>query len=286
MNDNEEIVMGNGRKNNLISQAQQNNPIPQEYIDSEFVIPTEIISLASKGIYYIKGQNQVKIKYMTADAEDILYSPELINSGKVLDVILKEGIVDSNNLDPDDMLSGDRNQLLLELRKTGLGDDYKPGKMKCPSCKEEHAPTINLNDFTIKSASEDCDEKGWHEVILPVTKKNIKFRFMTGHDEKAISKSKKTIPGKSKIKYDKLVTERYLRQIMEIDGITDKIYIKKFIGIMPLKDSAFLREYIKRIEPGLNTMVTLECDKCGHVYEHDIVLNPIKLFYPDAEIDE
>jgi hypothetical protein len=98
---------------------------------------------------------------------------------------------------------------------------------------------------------------------------------------------KKALPGaqKTKINYEKNVTERYLRQIMEVDNITDKGYIKKFIGIMPMKDSAFFREYAKRVEPGIDTKVTLECDKCFHTYEEEISLNPIKLFYPDSEFE-
>ncbi len=274
----DEIVMGGGQKGKV---TPTNQSIPKEFHDTEFVVPTETIQLASEGVCYQNGQKTVKIKYMTADAEDILYSPELINSRRVLDVVLREGVLDSGGLDVDDMLSGDRNQLLLELRKTGLGNDYKPGKMKCPSCGEEHEPTIDLNLFTAKGVLEDPDEKGEFEVCLPVTKKKIKFRFMTGQDEKAIGKSGKTLPGKTKIKYEKLVTERYLRQIMELDGNRDKGYIKKFISIMPLKDSAFLREYVKRVEPGLNTKIDLECDKCGHIYEKEVGLDPFRLFYPD-----
>ena len=168
-----------------------NSQVPQEFIDDEFEIPTEIVNLPSKGVFYPGGQSQVKIKYLTADAEDIIFSPDLINSGRVLDVLLNEGIVE------------------------------------------------------------------------------------------VLSKTVST-PGKSKIKYNKLVTARYVRQIMEIDGNRDKGYVKKFIGFMPLKDSTFLREYIKVIEPGFDFKVDLECPHCGTVHSIDVVLNPIKLFYPDA----
>ena len=275
------IIVG-GAKNVQNTNAN----IPEEFIEKTFVVPTETIPLPSQGMFYPNGQKTVKIKYMTADAEDILFSPELISSGKVLDVVLTEGVVDSQ-VSVEDMVSGDRNSILLELRKTGLGSEYKPGKMKCPSCGEMHEPTINLDDFKLRAASETPDASGWFAVELPVTKKTIKFRILNGQDEKFLSKTPKSLPGqKNKIKYNKTVTERYIRQIMEVDNTTDKGYIKKFIGIMPLKDSAFLREYIKRVEPGVDTTANVECDKCGHVYEEEIVLNPIKLFYPDANTDE
>jgi len=283
MADNDEIITGGTKKN---PQANQN--IPNEFVENEFVVPTETIQLASGGVLYPSGQKTVKIKYMTADAEDILYSSELIQSGKVLEVVLSEGVV-PGGMDVDDMLSGDRNQILVELRKTGLGSDYFPGKKKCPSCKEDHEPMVNLDDLKIKPLLETPDGDGFFDVILPVTKKKVKFRFLNGQDEKYLSKSSggKNVPGpKNKIKYTKLITERYLRQIMEIDGNRDKGYIKKFIAIMPLKDSAFFREYVKKMEPGIDTSVVLECDKCGHVYDSEIALNPIKLFYPNADTEE
>lgn len=283
MAEDKDIIVG-GHKN-----APSTQQIPQEFIEKEFVVPTETVHLASEGILYPNGQKTVKIKYMTASAEDILFSSELIQSGKVLEVVLKEGVVDAGGMDVDDMLSGDRNQLLIELRKTGLGTDYFPGKKKCPSCKEEHDPCVNLDDLKVKKLLETPDGDGFFEVTLPVTKKKIKFRFLNGQDEKFLSKAssnKGGITQKNKIQYNKLVTERYVRQIMEIDGNRDKGYIKKFIGIMPMKDSAFFREYVKKMEPGIDTTVTLECDKCGHVYDSEITLNPIKLFYPNAEVDE
>jgi len=274
------------------SGANQNSgqSVPKEFIEDDFQVPTQIIELASAGILYPSGQKTATIKYMTADAEDILYSAELIQSGKVLEIVLQEGVIDAGGLSVDDMLSGDRNQLLIELRKTGLGSEYYPGKMKCPSCKEEHEPMVNLDDIKVKKILEAPDNDGFFEVILPVTKKKLKFRFLNGQDEKYLSKasaSNKNVPGaKNKVKYTKLVTERHIRQIMEIDGNRDKGYIKKFVGIMPLKDSAFLREYIKKMEPGVDTTVTIECDKCGHVYDSEISLNPIKLFYPNAETED
>lgn len=265
-----------------LQQEVKKSQVPQEFIDDEFEIPTEIVNLPSKGIFYPGGQDKVKIKYLTAEAEDIIFSPELINSGRVLDVLLNEGVVDSYGLNLEDMVVSDRNAVILELRKTGFGEDYETDEQTCPACSEKYSPTIDLGEVEQKAASEAPDQNGEFSVVLPVTKKNVKFRMLNGQDEKILSKSVST-PGKSKIKYNKMVTTRYTRQIMEIDGVRDKTYIKKFVGFMPLKDSTFLREYIKRVEPGFDLNVTLECPHCGDVHDKEIVLNPVKLFYPDAD---
>jgi len=264
-----------------IQQEAKSAQVPNEFLETEFEIPTETVVLPSGGIFYPGGQTQVVIKYLTAEAEDIIFSPELINSGKVLDVLLSEGIVNSYGLKTEDMLVADRNAIILELRKTGFGSDYEVGDQSCPSCSKKFTPTIDLDEVQYKAASEAPDSMGEYTVVLPVLKKTIKFRLLNGADEKLLSKTVSTT-GKSKLKYNKMVTQRYLRQIMEVEGNRDKTYINKLIGFMPLKDSAFLREYIKRVEPGFDLNVTLECPHCGHIHDEEIVLNPVKLFYPDA----
>lgn len=256
--------------------------VPSQFIDDEFEIPTEVVNLPSGGKFYPGGQSQVKIKYLTAEAEDIIFSPELINSGKVFDVLLEHGIADSYGLKPGDMLVADRNAIIVELRKTGFGEDYNMGEISCPSCSEKDSPNVSLDDIVFKGASEDADINGEFTVVLPVTKKSIKFRLLNGEDEKVLSKSSSK-KGSGKIKYNKLITQRYIRQIMEIDGNRDKTYISKFIGFMPLKDSVFLREYIKRVEPGFDFNATVECPHCGTVHDKEVTLSPVNLFYPDAE---
>ncbi len=70
--------------------------------------------------------------------------------------------------------------------------------------------------------------------------------------------------------------------LMEVNGNRDKLHIKKFISIMPMKDSAFFREYLRRIEPGLDLSYDFDCPNCGHVDSRDMPVTP-KLFYPDLE---
>jgi len=128
--------------------AQEHN-IPKEYLDNEFQVPTETVGLPSRGVFYPNKKDSVTIKYLTAEEDDILYSPELIKSGRVLDVLLDKAVKDVD-LRPEDMLSGDRNFLLVEIRKTGLGNDYVPGEVTCPSCTETYTPTIDLSKLGVK----------------------------------------------------------------------------------------------------------------------------------------
>lgn len=282
-NHNEEVNMQQQPK--TAQDIAKEHNIPEQYLETEFQVPTETVELPSRGMFYPNNKSTVTIKYLTAEEDDILYSPDLIKSGRVLDVLLDKAVMD-RDLRPEDMLSGDRNYVLIEMRKTGLGSDYVPGEITCPKCGQVHEPTIDLDKLKPKVLEIAPDSSGEYEVQLPIIKANIKFRLLTGKDEKRLSKTAeaggKRAGGAGGIKVAKLVTEKYVMQIMEVNGNRDKLHIKKFISIMPMKDSAFFREYLRRIEPGLDLSYEFECPSCGEIDIRDIPVTP-KLFYPDLD---
>ena len=258
--------------------------LPKEFIDTEFMVPTEEIELPSMGVFYPNGKKAVTVKYLTAEEDDVLFSPELIKSGRVLDALLQIVVLDKD-LNPDDMLVGDRNTILIHVRKTGMGEDYRPGKMTCPSCNEQYEPVVNLNLLKLKYLEIKPDERGEYDFLMPIIKKNIKFRFLNGRDENKITKATQVTKkgGSSNFKVSKAVTERYRLQIMEVEGNRDKIYISKFVSAMPMKDSLVFREYVKLISPGIDFNYEFDCTNCGHHYEDEVPVT-YRLFYPNADL--
>lgn len=277
--ENEKIILGgnSGGNNN-----NNNTPYAGVPMDDEFKTPTEDIDLPSRGVFYPGKKSTVKIKYLTAEEDNILFSTDLIKSGKVLDVLLEQAILDKD-LRPEDMVSGDRNYLLIEVRKTGFGNEYKPGVITCGSCGQDDKPTVDLSKLKPRMLEVMPDENGWYPVELPLTKINIKFRLLRGSDEKRLAKLIETSqkkPGGAKV--SRLITERYLLQIMEVNGNKDKTYISKFINAMPTKDSLFFREYNRQIEPGIDLDYEFECPYCNHLEIKNVPINS-RLFYPDVE---
>lgn len=273
MSDNDKISLG-GAGNS----GNQN----RSSVDDEFKVPSEEVELPSRGVFYPNGKSTVTIKYLTASEDDILFSTDLIKSGKVLDVLLEHSILDKD-LRPEDMVSGDRNYLLIEIRKTGFGSEYNPGEIICGGCNQDYSPTVDLDKLKPKMIETMPDEKGWYAVELPITKIPIKFRLLRGSDEKRLSKMIEVSQKKAgQFKVSKLITERYLLQIMEVNGNTDKLYISKFINAMPTKDSLFFREYNRQIEPGIDLDYEFECPHCGHTEMKTVPINS-KLFYPDVD---
>lgn len=260
----------------------ENAGIPKEFMDTEFMVPTDDIELPSQGKYYPNGQKSVKVKYLTAEDENILTTPELIKNGKVLDVLLEHAIVD-RELRPDDMLTGDRNAVLLSLRSTGYGDDYEV-KMNCPECTEQYTTKVQISSLKYKTMDTEPDQNGEFSVELPKMKMLVKFRLLTGKDENYLTKKVESIKKlKKNVITSSLLTERFILQIMEINGNRDKIYISKAISAMPIADSYYLREYIGLIEPGIDMEHDFECTNCGHSYT-DAVPITAKLFWPNAKV--
>ena len=66
--------------------------------DSKF--PTEVVELPSKGYFYPEenplSTGKVEMKYMTAKEEDILTSPNLMQQGTMINVLLKSLIINNS----------------------------------------------------------------------------------------------------------------------------------------------------------------------------------------------
>jgi hypothetical protein len=172
---------------------------------------------------------------------------------------------------------------MTAIRITGYGADYEVEVM-CPECDEKVSHTFDLSQLPIKRLEIDPISEGENlfEFELPVTKKKVIFRFLTGKDELNMSieadrRKKKKLGGD----VDNVVTKRLLYSIVSIDGIEDKNKIATFIRNMPARDSRMLRKFMDEHEPGIDMKGWLECTSC---FEHSEVNLPIgaSFFWPDA----
>ena len=253
--------------------------------DFGFEIPVESVPLPSKGAVYppdspLHGCETVDIRAMTAREEDILTSRALIKKGTVITELIKSCLTDKR-IDVSKMLSGDRNALMVALRITGYGADYNV-EAECPACNTKSKQTFNLSDLEIKPLQVEPVQNGANlfEVTLPITKKRVRFKFLTGADEEEImiiQDRKKKVGGVG----DNLVTTRLQFSLVEVEGKTDKALISSFIRSLPARDSLFLRQTIDQNEPGIDMKSHMECPSCSETSEVRIPLGAT-FFWPDA----
>lgn len=254
-------------------------------------IPVENVPLPSKGIVYpvdhpLHMQETVQIRAMTAREEDILTSKALIKKGTVITELIRSCLIDKR-IDPNDMILGDRNALMVALRITGYGADYAV-EVGCPACGERSRQEFNLAELPITRLSDMPIAEGANvfEVVMPKTRETdpdlrIRYRHMTGNDEaqmQQIQERKK----KQGFQSDNLITTRYQFQVVAVNDITDKTKIQMFCQKMPTKYSMALRKAMDSNEPGIQMKQHITCPSC---YTESEVSMPLgaSFFWPDAE---
>jgi len=248
-------------------------------------IPTESVPLPSRGLLYppqhpFHRREVVDIKMMTAVEEDILTSQSLLKKGTVITELIKSCLVD--NVNPNDLLSGDRNALMIAIRITGYGARYD-GEVTCSECGAKTPRDFNLADLDIKSLKIEPAVEGQNvfDFKLPRLKAPVQFRFLTGRDEEDILKTSER-QKKLGISQDNLVTTNLIHSIVSVNGVDDRAKLSHFVRMMPASDSNDLRRYIKENEPGVDMKVESECKACGHVEEVAMPIG-VTFLWPNAE---
>ena len=218
------------------------------FVPDEYKVPFDVIELPSQGLLYKNKKASVKVEYLTAFDENILTSPNLLNNGKVLDVLIERKVKDLG-FDPKELLNGDRIAILLYLRTTGLGNEYN--QMVFNKDSELVEGIIDLTTLKTKKLEVNPDENNEFDFLLPSSNKKIKFRLLTAKDDDEINEIDKKALEKNK-GVSTLQTLRLERSIMEIDGERDKMKISHTIKMLNLIDVRKLNKYITDIEPGID----------------------------------
>jgi hypothetical protein len=278
------------KRNEIFGEQAMNAPagIKQSDVvkdDFDWEVPVETVPIPSEGRVYdinsvLYNKTTLDINAMTAKEEDILTSRALIKKGTVITHLLQSCIAE-RGVSVQDMLTGDRNALMVAVRITGYGVDYNV-EVTCPSCDEKSSQAFDLGELPLRRLSIDPVTPGSNmfAYTLPVTKKEVKFKFLTGKDEEEMSiiaeRKKSALPG---IRGESLVTSRLARSIVAIDEIEDKNKINLFVNKMPAQDSRKLRAYIDANEPGIDMISWMGCPHCGESSEVSLPLGA-SFFWP------
>ncbi len=270
-------------KNDLIDDKKQNDDSSAAFNVLDFITPTEIVDLPSKGKGYpqghpLCGKDSVEIKYMTAKEEDILSSASLLKKGIALERFLK-AILKDPNIDSESMLSCDRNAVIIAARASGYGTQYDT-KINCPACGEGNSICFDLSKPKIKEASEKyhLDENGIITVKTEMTKIEVKMKLMNGKDETYLSKQAKL--KKDKNLPDSQITDQFKRIIVSVAGHEDREVINMYIDKMPTLDSRFLRRAYKEASPNVEVKEMFTCKSCNFTQELEVPFGA-DFFWPD-----
>lgn len=251
---------------------------------AELKLPTEIVTLPSKGLLYPKesplSKGEIEMKYMTAKEEDILTNANYIKNGTVLDKLLQALIV--TPIDYNELLIGDKNAIMIAARILGYGKDYAFRYVN--SDGKEVEATIDLSQIENKPLNESQFQSGVNEFIftLPHSGNNITFKLLTHGDEQKIDAE---IKGMQKVNpngsFD--VTTRLKYIITSVENKHDQKEIRDFVdNYLIAKDARALREYYNQVSPDVN--LTFKPQDESYTGEGIAVPINLNFFWPDARV--
>lgn len=230
----------------------------------DYVI-AEDYTLPSDGKVYSKPVDpSIKIRSMTT-AEEMkrLGSSEL--PYKMLSEIIDDCLVNKPGISAYDMCVGDYQYLLHKLRVVTYGADYKVVTY-CPLCGAQNKQTIDLDALKISKYSDDY--KNLLKVTLPKTKKEVQLRLQTPRMlDETYAKSKDYAKKYPDSKSDIAVLFNLESVIESVDGQKlNPIELEKFIKTLPMMDTNFIMQSLKKIKLGVDINFECHCNNCGTDY--------------------
>ena len=261
-------------------QQHDTSPPPQQGGGGfSFVVPTEFVELPSQGRFYpqghpLHGKDSIELRQMTAKEEDMLTSRTLLKKGIALDRVIASIIVDKS-IDPDSLLVGDRNAIIIATRVAGYGHIYET-KVACPNCSTIQEYSFNLNHANISDGSDARDlgvkfnDNGTFNVTLPVTNVDVCFRLLNGRDEKTFLNG---MQADKKTKNEKNITRQIAAIIVSLNEDSSMQAKQYFIDNVPSLDSRHLRLAYRLAAPNIDLTQQFECSECGHEQEMEVPLS-------------
>ena len=215
----------------------------RQYGQMNLTLPHDVVPLPSQGIFYKNKKKSVRVGYLTANDENIL-----MGGGEDITTILIRNKLYEPDIKVEDLLEGDVEAILVFLRNTGFGPEMTINLTDPGNKKKQFQVVVTLDQLPIIQGMQP-NEDGTFTVRLPKTDATIKLKPITYGEIKEISAMVASYPeGRVAPK----VTWRLNREIVELNGSTNKEEIAKFINEMPIMDSKFIRNFMNENEPRLD----------------------------------
>lgn len=186
---------------------------------------------------------------------------------------------DSNNqpvLDWQRILQGDRNVLLMEIRKLVRGSSFD-FDITCKMCRQIIRWTIDLSQLEVYPLSNEAKDQlrtsGKNEflVTLPYSGDEVSFKLMQGVDQNAMAKASIESP-------DDQYTISTVQRLVYIPGAEKPQDRKEYVEEMDPEDADFLRTEWQSMDCDVQTTTSVECTTCGKIQQVSLPLDEDFLF--------
>lgn len=214
-----------------------------------FNLPHDVVPLPSGGEFYKSKKKSVKVGYLTAADENIISNVEVRKSIKesIILPLLRNRLYEKD-LRPEDLLESDIEAILIFLRNTSFGPEYTIG-VKDPVTEKTFSTSIMLDELNYSKPNAQPNENGVYNLTLPMSKSQVEIKMMTLGDRVNLERDIRNYPVNLTAP---VITMRLSKQIVSVNGKTDRGEIETFIESMPIADSKFIRRFSMENEPKLD----------------------------------
>lgn len=212
-----------------------------------FNLPHDIVKLPSGGKFYKSKKSSVKVGYLTANDENIIINGITNDRNNLILNLLRSKLYE-HDLRPEELLDGDVEAILIFLRNTSFGPEYTVN-VEDPTTGKMFQTEIVLDELNIKLPNVPPNEDGTFNLTLPKSNSSIKIKLLTLGDNTEINNLEMTYP---KGRVAPVVTWKLNKQIVEVNGSSDRLTISKFIETLPIADSKYIRNFVRDNQPSLD----------------------------------
>lgn len=270
--------LNNGYGENYGKNPSNINSTIFELSQPNYNSPFDVLPLPSQGKLYKSKKPGIRVSYMTTADENILTSPNLLESGEFLEILMNRKILEPE-LRYKDLVVGDRNAVMLWLRATAYGEMYP-----VTIFDENNVPfdvEINLNELKTKKLGAEPDSEGLFDFQFPLSKDVIKFKFLTVGETEDIEKRVEDEKNSGSLVNNSSI---YIlqKQIVSVNGERNPEFIRDYTSTIRISDAKKLTEYIEKIESGIDLNVTVGTPGGGSVTSF-LPLN-FNFFWPNIKL--
>ena len=212
-----------------------------------------IFQLPSEGRFYSTKTKEISISPIKFEDEKQL-AASIKNNINPVNLIISKCV---KGLDVNSLLLIDKLFILLKIREISYGAEY-PAEITCPACESQAQVKINLSELVVNEIPQEIEDP--REITLPKLKKKAKVRFPRVSDEAYFGNIETT--------YNNI-----WRFVVELNGITDPVFIAKAVPKMHIMDVKYILGQIMRNDLGLNPKFLFECNNCKKESKMEVPIN-------------
>jgi len=235
-------------------------PAQEDWTAGRLVLPGGILDNQNRCF------QTVLVRQLTGKDEELLADRRYHNAARQVTDFLAQVLVEVPGLNKPvskelvaEMLIGDRDYLLLRLRQMAMGDQVEQ-VMRCPSvnCAEKADVEFQISELQVRRL-EAIDPQYEFELSEPARKDDPKsqtvvLRLPSGQDQEAILDSKDLNPAVANTRlFARIVKKLGRRGLDEAEARG-----------LPLKARHEITAFLRKISPGPDLEIDIQCPHCGH----------------------